>query len=101
VALRITPTPLAADQIRRESRWWRRNRTKAPRLFREELNRAFELIAEYPEAGPLAEDVSLEGVRRVLMAGTGHYVYYRPNRASKRIEVLAVWSARRGEPPRL
>jgi plasmid stabilization system protein ParE len=101
VPFRVIPTPLAADQIRRESRWWRRNRTKAPALFRDELRRAFALIAEYPDAGPIAEDISLPGVRRVLMAGTGHYVYYRPNLASKRIEVLAVWSARRGEAPRL
>lgn len=101
MSFRVTPTPLAADQIRRESRWWRRNRTKAPRLFRDELRRAFALIAEYPDAGPIAEDVSLEGVRRVVMSGTQNYVYYRPNLAEKRIEVLAVWSARRGEAPRL
>jgi plasmid stabilization system protein ParE len=99
VSLRITPTPLAADQIRRESRWWRRNRTKAPSLFRNELRRAFDLITEYPEAGPIAEEIALEGVRRVLMADTQHYIYYRPNLAENRIEVLAVWSARRGAAP--
>lgn len=99
MAYRIAPTRLAAQQIRDESRWWRLNRTKAPRLFRDELRRAFALIAEYPEAGGLAEDIELAGVRRVLLVDTQHYVYYRMNKAERRIEVLAVWGARRGEPP--
>jgi plasmid stabilization system protein ParE len=99
--LRITTTPLAARQIRAESRWWRRNRTKAPSLFRDELRRAFDLIAEYPDAGPPAEDVELPDVRRVLLAGTKHYLYYRANVQQQRIEVLALWSTHRGGPPPL
>jgi plasmid stabilization system protein ParE len=97
--LRVTPTPFAAGQIREHSRWWRINRTKAPRLFREELRRVFRLIAAYPEAGAIAEDVELSGVRRVLLAATQHYLYYRMNEVTRRIEVLAVWSTRRGETP--
>jgi plasmid stabilization system protein ParE len=61
----------------------------------------FGLISEYPEAGPVAEDVDLVGVRRILMAGTQHYLYYRPNYATNRIEVLAVWSTSQGELPPL
>ncbi|HYC87701.1 MAG TPA: type II toxin-antitoxin system RelE/ParE family toxin [Thermoanaerobaculia bacterium] len=99
MVFRIQPTVLAAQQIRNESLWWRRNRTKAPNLFREELRRAFALIAEYPEAGAIAEDVELAGVRRVLLVGTQHYIYYRIHRPAQRIEVLAVWSTRRGDPP--
>jgi plasmid stabilization system protein ParE len=57
------------------------------------------LIAEYPEAGVVAEDVELADVRRVVLVDTQHYVYYRADRDAKRIEVLAVWSARFGEPP--
>lgn len=101
MAFRVTPTVFAARQIRDEARWWRRNRTKAPNLFREELRRAFALIAEYPEAGIIADDVELAGVRRVLLVHTQHYVYYRVNGAAKRVEVLAVWSTKRGNPPLL
>jgi plasmid stabilization system protein ParE len=101
VVLRVKPTPLAARQIRNESRWWRRNRTKAPNLFRDELRRAFALIAEYPEAGAVAEDVELSGVRRVVLVDTQHYVYYRIDRVAQGIEVLAVWSTKFGEPPPL
>jgi hypothetical protein len=49
----------------------------------------------------VAEDVELEGVRRVVLVDTQHYVYYRINRTARRIEVLAVWSTNRGEPPPL
>lgn len=70
MAFRVKPTAAAAQQIRNESHWWRRNRTKAPNLFREELRRAFALISEYPEAGAIAEDVELAGVRRVVLVGT-------------------------------
>ena len=63
MAFLIKRTRLADKQIRDEARWWRKNRTKAPSLFRDELKRAFELIAEYPEIGPLAEDIDLAGVR--------------------------------------
>jgi len=101
VPFRIKPTRRADEQIRDEARWWRQNRTKAHTLFRDELRRAFEIIGEYPEAGPIAEDVDLLGVRRILLAGTQHYLYYRPNYEADRIEVLGVWSTSRGEPPRL
>ena len=99
--LRIKPTPLAAEQIRAEARWWRANRTKAPALFREELRRAFQLISDYPEAGPVATDADTNDIRRVLLAGTQHYLYYRVNEVENRIEVLGLWSTRRGEPPPL
>lgn len=49
----------------------------------------------------MAEDVDLLDVRRILMAGTQHYLYYRPNYEANRIEVLGVWSTSRGEAPRL
>lgn len=70
MARRVRPTPLAASQIRRESRWWRRNRPFAPSLFLEELRRAFELVAEHPEIGAVAEDTEIAGTRRVLLAAT-------------------------------
>ena len=98
---RVKPTAVAARQIRNESYWWRRNRSRAPNLFREELRRAFALIAEYPDAGAVAEDVDLADVRRVVLVDTQHYLYYRVNRAAEQIEVLAVWSTKFGKPPSL
>jgi len=99
VNFRVRPTAFAAQQIRSEAQWWRRNRPRVPRLFRYELRRAFALLAEYPEAGALADDFELDGVRRIVLVGTQHYVYYRVNEVAKQIEVLAVWSTKFGEPP--
>ena len=101
MAFEIKRTPLADRQIRDEARWWRLNRTKAPKLFRSELRRVFDLISEYPEIGPIAEDIELPNVRRILMAGTQHYLYYRADYRAQRIEVLGVWSTSRGERPQL
>lgn len=99
--LRVRPTPLAAKQIRRESRWWRRNRPFAPALFRDEVRRAFELVAEHPEIGAVPEDTEVAGVRRVLLAATRHYLYYLVNETDGTIDVLAIWSTSRGEGPGL
>jgi plasmid stabilization system protein ParE len=101
VSVRVKATASAAQQIRHESHWWRRNRPSAPRLFRDELRKAFALIAEYPDAGVVAEDVELVGIRRIVLVDSQHYVYYRVNKPAKQIEVLAVWSTRLGEPPSL
>lgn len=68
-------------------------------VFRDELRRAFALIAEYPEAGAVADDVDLVGLRRVLLAGTQHYVFYRVDASARRVEIIAVWSTSRGESP--
>src|SRR5258708_6065578 len=99
VGLFIKPTPAAAAQMRKESRWWRKNRPKAPRLFREELRRAFDLISAYPEAGAFSEDTDLADVRRILLPATQHYLYYRVKRIEQSIEILALWSTHRGDRP--
>ena len=99
--LRVRPTPLAARQIRNESRWWRANRLLAPSLFRDEMKRAFALVAEHPEIGAIAEDTEIAGVRRVLLAATHHYLYYIVNEEAGTIDVLAVWSTSRGGGPGL
>jgi plasmid stabilization system protein ParE len=98
--VRVKPTPFASDQIREESRWWRINRTYAPRLFQRELRRAFKLIAEYPDAGALTDEVPATDIRRLLLVSTQHYLYYRVIAVQQVIEVLGIWSTSRGEPPR-
>lgn len=45
-------------------------------LERQHFKHASDELAEYPEAGAIAEDIEL-GVRRVLLAATQHYLYYR------------------------
>ena len=98
--MRVKPTPFASQQIRDESQWWKTNRTYAPHLFQHELRRAFELLAEYPDAGALTDEVPGAGIRRLLLLSTQHYLYYRVIEAEQLIEVLGIWSTRRGDPPR-
>jgi len=61
----------------------------------------FELVAEHPEIGAVAEDAEIAGVRRVLLAATRHYLYYFVNETEGTIDVLAIWSTSRGEGPGL
>jgi plasmid stabilization system protein ParE len=100
--VRVKPTPFASQQIREESRWWKTNRTYAPHLFHQELRRAFEFLAEFPDAGALTapDEVPAAGIRRLLLLSTQHYLYYRVIEAEQLIEVLGFWSTRRGDPPR-
>jgi len=97
VAFRVKPATAAAQQIRNESQWWRRNRTKAPTLFRDELRRVFALLAEYPEAGQLLKISNLQMCGASFSSTDSNYVYYRVNRPARRIEILAVWSTKSAE----
>lgn len=79
--------------------WWRTNRAAAPSVFLIEFERALEAIALLPKLGPPAKNARIEGVRRILLAKTRHYVYYRET--TDTIQVLAVWHTSRGQGPGL
>ena len=100
-ALPIRIAGSAAIEIREAAKWWRSNRDKAPAAFREELDRAFELIATQPTIGARALDVELPGVRRILLARVRYHLYYRVVENPRRVEVLSVWHANRGSAPRI
>jgi plasmid stabilization system protein ParE len=99
--LRVKLTALAARQIREAEAWWRANRTAAPNAIRQELQRAFSLIASQPTAGGRATNVKLPGIRRVYMPRVGYHVYYHVPGPSEYVEVVAFWHARRGDGPPL
>jgi len=95
----IKPTPRAAAEIRRASAWWRTNRPDAPLALVEDLERAFHLVAAQPGIGARARKAGREGVRRLLLSRTGYHLYYQINAEAGRVEVLALWHARRGREP--
>lgn len=76
--------------------WWRVNRTAARTLLREEVRAARRLLARHPEAGP--EDEAGTGVRRLLLQRTEYHIYYRVVAEERRVDILAVWHARRLPP---
>jgi plasmid stabilization system protein ParE len=97
--LPIQATALAAQQIREAEEWWRENRPAAPNAVRLELQRAFTLIAAQPRIGSRATDATVEGVRRIFLPKIKYHLYYHVISAPNRVEVVALWHARRGAQP--
>ncbi len=83
------------------SSWWLDNRPKAPGAIRQELERAFSLLTLQPHLGARARSERLPGVRRILLSRVQYHLYYRVNEEARRVEVLALWHARRGRGPGL
>jgi plasmid stabilization system protein ParE len=97
--LSIEVSDLAKAQIRAAEEWWRANRPAAPNAIREELERASRLIAVQPGVGARARNLSLVGVRRLLLATIRYHLYYRVATDPDRIEVLEFWHSSRGSAP--
>jgi plasmid stabilization system protein ParE len=94
-------TPRASREVGEAKRWWRANRTKAPNALEEELRTALDLIATTPGIGAVARNLTLPGVRRIVLNRVNYFLYYRPRTESRIVEVVALWHARRGTGPRL
>ena len=92
-ALVIVFTPRANDELLAAVTWWRTNRPNAPRLLDDEIARALQRIAAYPRSG-----VPVRGrdVRRVILRGSGYWLFYRIRPRLARIEIVSLWHARRG-----
>ena len=99
-ALAVVLTPRAARQMRAALAWWRENRPAAPDLLDRDLRGGLAVIAAAPTLGAPARDTRLAGVRRILLRRTRYHVYYRVDEAAGRLEILALWHARR-QPPSL
>jgi plasmid stabilization system protein ParE len=93
----IVVMPRARRQIAEARDWWNLNRAAAPALLGDELDRALARIAESPNVG--APWPRRAGVRRLVLARVGFIVLYRARSRAQRVEVLALWHGRRGEPP--
>jgi len=70
-------------------------------MLREELERAFALLARQPQIGAVARNERLVGVRRVFLTRTRYYLYYRVVESPPSVQVLALWHASRGAGPRI
>ncbi|MGZ5429148.1 MAG: type II toxin-antitoxin system RelE/ParE family toxin, partial [Thermoanaerobaculia bacterium] len=77
---RILVTPVAEAQIERIDEWWQSHRPQAPDLFAEELERAFELLADAPEIGRRYPYPAGAMVRRFLLKRTRNHIYYQYQR---------------------
>ena len=95
----VTIAPEAAAQAEAIDNWWRANRPAARDLFASELDSATLSIVSAPRIGQPVEHPSRLDVRRLLLRATRFHVYYRLR--GEDVEVIAVWSCRRGRGPDL
>jgi len=98
---RLGYAPGVTVQALAAGRWWRKNRPTAPRLFRDEVSAAIDLLANSPRSGAPFDDARIVGVRRLLLPRTRYHVYYAYNVQTDELTVLAIWSAVRGRRPPL
>jgi plasmid stabilization system protein ParE len=69
--------------------------------FAEELEAAFNLIEELPEAGQAVPHPRIYNLRRILLGRVGHYLYYTVSTDDAVVEILALWHTSRGSSPSL
>ena len=99
--LPIKVTRRAAREIAKACEWWDANRPAAPGAVRQEVARAFRLIAQQPGVGARAVNTRLAGVRRVHLSRVHHHLYYRVRSGPAAVEILAFWHTSRGTSPRV
>jgi plasmid stabilization system protein ParE len=89
--------PRAERQIIAAALWWRENRPAAPGAIRSDLQAALEALVEQPGIGTLVENARDPEVRRLYLARTRYFVYYRPRGVY--LEVIAYWHSSREHGP--
>lgn len=67
--------------------------------MRQQLDRAFALIASQPRIGGRATNVRLSGVRRIYLPIIKYHLYYHVVSLPEHVEVVALWHKSRGEGP--
>lgn len=91
-------SPRTKRQLAELAKWWRANRRDARKSVRVAFSETIKKVVSDPGIGTLYEDVA--GVRWVSMHSSMPYlIFYRQGARTGTIEVIAVWSGIRGEPP--
>ena len=99
--MKVRLTEQAQGDARRIRRWWRKNRTKAPNGFNEELREVRERLAVAPHEGQAYRRLGGELVQRMLLEKSGQHVYYVVREAERLVSVVAIHGAVRGSGPDL
>lgn len=97
MALLVRIKPRAERQIDAAAVWWSENRHAAPGAIRSDLKAALEALVERPGIGTLVENARDPETRRLYLARTSYFVYYRPR--GKYLEVVAFWHSSRENSP--
>lgn len=89
----------AQSQIVDAATWWQENRPAAPGAIRLDLQAALDVLVEHPGIGTRVENARDPETRRLYLARTGYFVYYRAK--GRNLEVIAFWHASREHAPRV
>lgn len=87
----------AEQQIEAAAAWWSENRPAAPGAIRSDLKAALDALCEQPGIGASVENSRDPQTRRLYLARTGYFVYYRPR--GRYLDVVAFWHASREHRP--
>jgi plasmid stabilization system protein ParE len=91
----VVVAPRALAQLRRAVEHWERDHPGRWSRLADEVARALELLASFPEIGI---SVGRSKRRKLLLPDVGYCLYYV--RRTERVEVIAVWHTSRGRAPR-
>jgi plasmid stabilization system protein ParE len=99
VALISLIKPRAAKQIEAAAIWWRDNRPAAPGAIRHDLEAAIGVLVETPGIGTRVENARDPETRRLYLARTQYFLYYRPR--GRYLEIVAFWHSSRERGPKV
>ena len=97
MALVVRVKPSAERQIDAAAAWWSENRPAVPGVIRSDLKAALEALVEQPGIGALVQNARDLETRRLYLARTSYFVYYRLR--GKYLEVVAFWHSNREHGP--
>jgi plasmid stabilization system protein ParE len=93
LALSVRIKPRALRQIEVAAAWWAEHRPAAPGAVRLDLDAALGTLAEHPGIGSRVENSRGASTRRLYLARTHYFAYYRVR--GRHLEVVAFWHASR------
>ncbi len=96
--MKVKVTRRAERRIEIVDGFWRKNRPKAPDLFKEELAAAELRLSQDPYAGRVCV-IGGKQMRRLLLPRTEQWVYYVVRAKQQLVVVQTIWGARRGRDP--
>jgi plasmid stabilization system protein ParE len=95
---RLIVEPRAEREIAVASKWWRKNRYKAPSAFDDDLADALIELRVEPGLGVPVARTRSSNVRRLTLQRVRYYVYYRLNEEDALVVLAISHTSRR--PPR-
>lgn len=99
MALTARVKPRARREINQAADWWLENRPAAPGAIDLDLRAAIDALVEQPGIGSKVENARDSRTRRLYLARTKYFVYYRTRGSF--LEVVAFWHASREQEPKV